>query len=123
MKNLNVISVTEWANRPEIKFSHEYPKLHGQTSAYLLAVEPITIDADTPSELIEYDTRTTTGEHYPLTPGEYIQLIFIGNKRIPFCTIRRREHWIKGRRLDKVEYYKKKIGQIFNISIAKSKKD
>lgn len=29
-----------------IKFSHEYPKLHGQTSAELLAVHPL--DAHTP---------------------------------------------------------------------------
>ena len=33
-----------------IRFSHEYPKLHGQTSAELLAVRPLKIDAHTPPE-------------------------------------------------------------------------
>lgn len=68
-----------------IKFSHEYPKLHGQTSAELLAVHPL--DAHTPKELLDYDT-TYEGGRYPLRSGEYIQLIFLGNLRIPFCTIR-----------------------------------
>ena len=70
-----------------IKFSHEYPKLHGQTSAELLAVRPIKIDAHTPKELLDYDT-TYEGGRYPLKSGDYIQLIFLGNLRIPFCTIR-----------------------------------
>lgn len=38
-----------------IKFSHNYPKLHGQTSAELLAVRPIRIDKNTPAELLEFD--------------------------------------------------------------------
>ena len=33
-----------------IKFSHHYPKLHGQTSATLLAVLPLRINKDTPKE-------------------------------------------------------------------------
>lgn len=100
-----------------IKFSHDYPKLHGQKTARLIAVEPITIDENTPAELIEYDTRTVAGDYYSLTKGEYIQLIFIGNLRIPFCTIRKKESWLKGKQLDKYEYYKGKIGQTFNIEI------
>ena len=40
-----------------IKFSSDYPKLHGQTTAELLAVKPIRIDKDTPKELLEYDTK------------------------------------------------------------------
>ena len=63
-----------------IRFSHEYPKLHGQTSAELLAVRPLKIDAHTPRELLEYDT-TYRGGRYPLRSGEYIQLIFLGNLR------------------------------------------
>lgn len=36
--------------RKAIKFSGDYPKLHGQTSAGLIAVR------DTPAELLTYDT-------------------------------------------------------------------
>lgn len=91
-----------------IKFSHEYPKLHGQTSAELLAVRPIKIDAHTPKELLEYDT-TYDGGRYPLKSGDYIQLIFIGNLRIPFCTIR------SAYPPSKVRYYMNAVGHTFDI--------
>ena len=42
--------------RKAIKFSGDYPKLHGQTSAELIAVRDIRIDRDTPAELLTYDT-------------------------------------------------------------------
>ena len=91
-----------------IHFSHYYPKLHGQTTAELLAVRPIKIDAHTPRELIEYDT-TYDGGRYPLRSGEYIQLIFLGNLRIPFCTIR------SAYPPSKVRYYRNAIGKQFKI--------
>lgn len=93
-----------------IRFSHNYPKLHGQTSAKLLAVEPLTIDEDTPQELLDYDTTTADGYKYPLGYGECLQLIFLGNLRIPFCTIRRQTY-------DKVAYYNERIGQVFAIKV------
>lgn len=111
---------TKMSNQKTIKFSHDYPKLHGQRSAYLLAVEPLTIDINTSDELLEYDTATGDGGHYKLEHGEYIQLIFIGcEHRIPFCTIRKRESWFNGQKNDKFAYYRKLIGQIFNIEITK----
>ena len=91
-----------------IKFSHHYPKLHGQTSATLLAVLPLRIDKDTPNELLEYYTKFDGG-YFPLKTGEYIQLVFIGNLRIPFCTIR------SAFRKEKVMYYTAAIGETFNI--------
>lgn len=91
-----------------IKFSHHYPKLHGQTSATLLAVLPLRINKDTPRELLEYDTKFDGG-YFPLKTGEYIQLVFIGNLRIPFCTIR------SAFRKEKVKYYTDAIGETFNI--------
>lgn len=96
--------------KPVIKFSHAYPKLHGQTSAELLAVRPIRIDRNTPKELIEYDTRYDGG-HFPLPTGDYIQLIFLGNLRIPFCTIRKNYPPQKG------VYYRGKVGDTFTIEI------
>ena len=113
-----------------IKFSHEYPKLHGQTSAELLAVKPIRIDRDTPDELLEYDTTyyerlgydktyyasfdlsdVPTKKRFQLPTGDYIQLIFLGNLRIPFCTIRKA--WPPS----KVEYYTAAIGETFAIVV------
>ena len=91
-----------------IRFSHEYPKLHGQTSAELLAVRPIKIDAHTPKELLDYDT-TYDGGRYPLKSGDYIQLIFLGNLRIPFCTIR------SAYPASKVMYYHGAVGKVFTI--------
>lgn len=96
-----------------IKFSSDYPKLHGQTSAELLAVRNIRIDRNTPPELITYDTVKRDGTRYPLKSGNYLQLIFIGNYHIPFCTIRsafpdRKE-----------EFYRKHVGDIFEIEVIK----
>lgn len=91
-----------------IRFSHDYPKLHGQTSATLLAVRPLRIDKDTPKELIEYDTRYDGG-YFPLRTGDYIQLVFIGNLHIPFCTIR--PAWPSSKK----EYYQRYIGRTFDI--------
>ena len=98
-----------------IRFSHAYPKLHWQTTAELLAVRPIRIDRHTPMGLIEYDT-TYQDEHghtcrFPLPTGDYIQLIFLGNLRIPFCTIRKA--WPSS----KVEYYTSAVGETFAIEV------
>ena len=97
-----------------IKFSSDYPKLHGQTSAELLAVKPIRIDNDTPKELIEYDTKKSDGTYYNLKTGNYIQLIFLGNLGIPFCTIRSK---INRYAEDKEAYYSQFVGENFRIEI------
>ena len=91
-----------------IKFSGDYPKLHSQTSARLISVLPLTIDDTTPEELLDYDTIKSDGSRYPLHSGEYLQLIFLGNFRIPFCTIRRMSY-------EKINYYKE--GDMFDIII------
>lgn len=91
-----------------IKFSHVYPKLHGQTSAELLAVRRIKIDAHTPPELLEYDT-SYEGGRFPLRSGDYIQLVFIGNLHIPFCTLR------SAYPASKVAYYQCSVGKVFQI--------
>jgi hypothetical protein len=95
-----------------IKFSSDYPKLHGQTSAELLAVKPIRIDKDTPKELLEYDTKKSDGTYYKLKTGSYIQLVFLGNLGIPFCTIRSKRNRFTE---DKEAYYKQLVGKVFEI--------
>lgn len=98
---------------PTIKFSSNYHKLHGQTTAELLAVKDIKIDRNTSPELLEYDTKKPDGTYYELKKGEYIQLLFIGNLGIPFCTIRSK--WSKFG--DKKDFYLRKIGETFKIEV------
>lgn len=93
-----------------IRFSHDYPKLHGQTSAELLAVRPLKIHAHTPNELLVYDT-TYNGGRYKLRYGMYLQLIFLGNLGIPFCTIR------SAYPHRKVVYYLNSVGCTFAIKV------
>ena len=96
-----------------IKFSHDYPKLWGQTTAKLIGIEFIEPkDFPLNQDLLDYDTKTNEGEYYPLPKGKYLQLVFLGNKKIPFCTIRR---WTT----TKDEYYVKQIGKEFEIVIEK----
>ena len=93
----------------QIKFSHRYPKLHGQESALLLAVELRGL-SDLTAKFIEYDTAFDGG-HYPLPPAHYMVLIFLGNEMIPFTTVRR---WTE----EKFRYYHSGIGKVFNIGYA-----
>jgi len=112
-----------------IKFSHDYPKLWGQDTAELLAVRIID-SKDVSEQLREYDTYwfeyppslnfrpwsyvggllnfDLNRGHYDLPKGKLIQLIFIGNEGVPFCTIRRQTP-------QKEDYYRKSIGEIFEV--------
>ena len=104
--------ITNNTTKNEIKFSKNYPKLWGQTSAKLIAVEDINIDENTNKDLLEYDTKADDGSYYELKKGKYIQLIFLGNKNIPFCTIRSAYTKQYG---NKKEYYQSKVGEVFYI--------
>lgn len=104
-----------------IKFSHNYPKLHSQPQAELLAVR--VLQAETMilnGELIEYDTiyydlESGSRQYYPLPKtGQLIQLIFLGNRSIPFCTIRRHTP-------EKERYYHGAIGRVFDVVIEEEK--
>lgn len=125
-----------------IKFSHHYPKIWNQKKAELIAVRILDAQAVQINKvLVEYDTRYNnllvyarwdselltklnyspemiglkTG-YYPLPEqGKLIQLIFVGDKDIPFCTLRR--HTPK-----KYDYYKSCIHNIFDIVIEDTKK-
>ena len=95
----------------KIKFSHNYPKLWNQQTAELLAVKDIKINKQTHPDLIEYDTKVKDGEYYTLKAGNYIQLVFLGDKGIPFCTIR------SAYPQNKVDYYRQNIGKVFEIEV------
>ena len=96
----------------KIKFSKEYPKLHGQTEAILLNVKSLNFKA-LPKELIEYDTKAKDGSYYLLPKTELIHLTFLGDKLIPFCTIRKYT-------IEKEKYYRNEIHNVFDIVITKS---
>jgi len=92
----------------QISFSHEYPKLHGQKSAILLAVE-FCGRSDLTEKFIEYDTAYLGG-NYPLPPAKYLVLVFLGDEMIPFTTVRR---WTE----EKFRYYYNSIGKVFNMEV------
>ena len=96
-----------------IIFSDNYPKLHKQTTAKLVAVEHITINTKKHKELLKYDCKKSDGTFFKIEDGEYIQLILIGNKHIPFCTLRKPQPDYK------LHYYKKLIGKELKIVIKK----
>jgi hypothetical protein len=91
----------------QISFSHNYPKLHGQKQATLLVIEKCILSKLT-DEFIEYDTAYDGG-HYHLAPGTYILLVFLGEKHIPFTTMRPFTE-------EKYRYYEAGIGKIFTIN-------
>jgi hypothetical protein len=99
--------------RPAIKFSHNYPKLHGQTEAVLLKIYLVNRDLMT-ENFIEYDTTFLNSagekEQFPLPQNKYMVLVFMGNKYIPFTTARRYT-------MDKHVYYTGLKGQMFNVVI------
>lgn len=97
----------------EIKFNRYYQKLYEQTSAELIAVRPISYK-DINTVLAIYDTSFyEKGSLFfrKFEVGNYIQLIFLGNYHIPFCTIRKDDE--EG----KLEFYRDNIGEQFKIVI------
>ena len=98
-----------------IFFDDNYPKLHNQTTAKLVAIESIKINNDKHKELWQYDTKKSDGSYYPINNEQYLQLIFIGDKHIPFCTLRKFSGY-------SLNYYKNKINEEFKIAIKKDPK-
>ena len=97
----------------KIKFSHKYPKLHEQIQAELLRVTIVSYH-HLHKDLIEYDTHwVEKGDEgwYPLPKTNLLHLTFVGDKGIPFCTIRKHT-------TQKFGYYKHKIGEKFEIEIS-----
>lgn len=106
--------------RNVIRFSHHYPKLHGQKKATLLSVQLENRKKLDP-EFVEYDTVYTEfhpaakgvfegNNNYPLPNGLVLILTFSGDKHIPFTTVRRAV-------AKKQDYYERNIGQEFDIVI------
>lgn len=100
---------------PEIKFSHHYPKLHGQQWGRLLRVDCLP-QKELPQDLLDYDTITVSGDRYkfPFQNSMCLILTFQGDRYIPFTTIRRST-------AQKFMWYKHMIDKIFDIVINEEK--
>lgn len=101
----------------EIIFNRNYDKLHGQTEAVLIGLTEINVPEDISDEFVQYDTAVN-GRNIisQFDEGTYLQLFFVGNKHIPFCTLRNRTGY-KG--FNRKEYYLDHIGSLFKIVIDK----
>lgn len=99
-----------------IKFAKQFLKLHGQTSAELVAVNILDTALMQPTdfeEMYEYDCKADDGSYYPLNKDKtYTQLVFIGNKNIPFTTLRNKDKYID---------YINMIGHTFKIEVKNGK--
>jgi len=105
----------------QIKFSHDYHKLWDQKKAKLVHVEVRDLDIGRDHALLEYDTKYHIGlsgefSWYHLDAGKYLQLVFLGDKGIPFCTLRSYNHM-------KAEYYRRNIGETFDIVMKENRKE
>lgn len=94
-----------------ISFSHEYPKIHQQTEAVLIALYKAKKTKFT-KEFLNYDTLYVENDiykYYDLPKEDYIVLIFLGNFNIPFTTVRSftEKKW---------EYYKAALREKFVIN-------
>ena len=97
-----------------IKFNDNYPKLHNQTTAKLVAmfdnVSANILFRQFP-DLLKFDTKKQDGSYFEIEPrNSFLLLLFVGNKNIMFSTLRKsndENFWL----------YKNSIGEEFNIVI------
>ena len=94
----------------EIRFNHNYKKLHNQKTAVLAqtgAIKGNTIS----KEFIDYDTDRKFKIN---RKGNYLYLLFIGDKMIPFTTLRKLN-------IENVKKYVGREGDFFNVVIEEQK--
>ncbi len=90
-----------------VKFSHDFSKLRGQKSGFLVWVDIYHVGNDMPRETKEYDTDGK----YEFKPNtDYLQLVFLGDKDIPFTTYR--NDTLKNR-----SKYIGHIGEVFEFKV------
>ena len=93
----------------EIRFNRNYKKLHNQTEALLVKIIERQ-GKDLSEEFITFDTDN----QYPIQPNQYYFIMFfIGNKMIPFTTLRKYNN-------ENMKNYNN-IGNVFKIIIEEQK--
>lgn len=99
----------------KIKFSHNYIKLHNQKNAVLLEVLEVKLQ-ELSKPFLEADTYIGDSKYFQIPKsGNYLLLIFGGDREYMFTTLRPAFPQIK------VEYYKNSIGETFEIVLAPQK--
>lgn len=95
-----------------LSLQKNFIKLHGQKTASLLEARIVDLkdmSDDDFQHLTEYDCKAIDGSYYPLKKNnQYCLLVFLGDKNIPFSTLRN---------IQKYEYYKNKIKTIFEVVV------
>ncbi len=95
----------------EIKFSRNYKKLYNQKKAVLIE-RFIVYPEELSKEFLDFDTD---GGKYKLNMKQcYLVLYFIGDKKIPFTTLRKYNE-------ENTSKYFNSVGEIFKIVVEKEK--
>jgi hypothetical protein len=127
MQATNFKAVAAGGKMMQIKFSHNYPKIWGQKRAQLITVRLLDCQGVAINKvLLEYDTywnnewgcawlqelelERPDGYYELPKTGKLIQLVFLGDRDIPFCTLRRFTP-------EKFEYYRNLARQVFEVII------
>ena len=90
-----------------VMFNHDYSKLRGQRSGFLCYATIFHVGDKFPEEAYQYDTDGLW-EFKPNT--DYIQLVFLGDKEIPFTTYRNDNP-------DNRDKYFNHIGEVFEFVV------
>lgn len=69
-----------------VKFNYNYSKLHNQKSGFLVWVDVVHMSETFPNE--ETYLYDTDGKYEFELKKDYLQLVFLGDKDIPFTTYR-----------------------------------
>lgn len=104
-----------------LRLDHAYLKLHGQSQGRLVALQRIRLTRED-EELKIYDGEHFTGVHLEdeiavdkEKNGDFIQMVFIGEKGIPFSVFREYRKW-------KWDSFRDRIGMEFEFEIKKERK-
>ena len=97
-----------------IKVDFYLPKFQSQYIAELVAVKDMLINNETSKKYLEYESGTFAGDVVKIEPGRYIQLVFLGEKGIPFTHLRPYSAAAKA-------LYKHQVGKDFKIDTDKGK--
>lgn len=111
------ITESEWRackNLKKISFNNDYPKLHNQATAELLLVINDVSGAmlNTICERVtKYDTLRNDGKYYHIDNNQdFMILVFLGNKGIPFTSIRKMNQ-------ENIDKYCDSVGEVFLIDV------
>lgn len=91
-----------------VKFNYNYSKLHNQKSGFLVWVDVVHMSETFPNE--ETYLYDTDGKYEFELNKDYLQLVFLGDKDIPFTTYRELTEKNKNK-------YFGHIGEVFNFEI------